>query len=280
MNACTPRGHYFFAVRQFGGLYAFVLEVDLAAYEEHNFRWDPGGVIMTALQLSRLVRDNAYSTEYAARIVEHADGAKQVIPQGQHHLAFLPTYRFRESRDWLTVAEVEELAELIDAYWQNMDRLPNQLARATTLSEGVVHQSTLERAVVVLFMGLEALLNTGKHQVTKQITKRMPLLADDVGVDGITKTFARKMYQARSAPAHGQELDLEPATRTGQATTASAVDPAYLAKVARVQDLLRAATRKGIEEPSFAAVFEDASSIRSRWPVQTRVGLLRRTVQL
>jgi hypothetical protein len=43
MNACTPRGHYFFAVRQFGSLYAFVLDVDQAVYEEHDFTWDVGG---------------------------------------------------------------------------------------------------------------------------------------------------------------------------------------------------------------------------------------------
>jgi hypothetical protein len=82
MNACTPRGHYFFAVRQFGGLYAFVLEVDAPVYEQHPFAWDVDGVIITALQLSRLVRDNGYSPEFAARIVEHEDGRKQSFRRG------------------------------------------------------------------------------------------------------------------------------------------------------------------------------------------------------
>jgi hypothetical protein len=281
MNACTPRGHYFFAVRQFGGLYAFVLEVDAAVYEQHHFAWDVDGVIITALQLSRLVRDNGYSPEFAARIVEHEDGRKQVIPQGQHYFAFLPTYRLRDDRDWLTVAEAQELRALLDAYWANMDALPRKLSRAISLSEGVVHQSTRERALVMLFMGLEALLNTGKHQVTKQITKRMPLLAADVAVAGISRSFARRMYADRSSPAHGQELVfLTPATRTGQATRTSEIDPDYIAKVASMQDLLRAATRKGIEEPAFAATFADVASVRARWPVTTRVGLLRRRVQL
>src|SRR5512133_265267 len=158
MNACTPRGHYFFAVRQFGGMYAFVLEVDLAVYEQHHFAWDVDGVVITAMQLSRLVRDNAYSLEFAARIVEHDDGVKQVIPQGQHYFAFLPTYRVRGDRDWLTLAEAHELRTLLAAYWANMNALPGQLSRAISLSEGVVHQSTLERALVMMFMGLEALL--------------------------------------------------------------------------------------------------------------------------
>lgn len=280
MNACTPRGHYFFAVRQFGGLYAFVLEVDLAAYEGRHFRWDVDGVILTALQLSRLVRDNGYTTEFAARIVDHADGQRQVIPQGQHYLTFLPTFRVRDDRDWLTAAEAANLRTLIDAYWNNMDSLPRQLSRAISLSEGAVHQPVLERALVMLFMGLEALLNTGKHQVTKQMTTRMPLLASELGVAGVSKNFARKMYAYRSSPAHGQELELQPASATDQALRTSEIDPAYLTKVARVQDLLRAATRRGIEDPPFAAAFTDAESIRARWPATTRVGLFRRTVAL
>jgi hypothetical protein len=187
MNACTPRGHYFFAVRQFGGLHAFVLDVDLDVHEQHHFSWDADGVVITALQLSRVVRDNGHSPEFAARIVEHEDGQKQVIPQGQHYFSFLPTFRLRDDRDWLTAAEAQELRSLLDAYWANMNTLPRQLARAISLSEGGVHQSTLERALVTLFMGLEALLNTGKHQVTKQITKRMPQLADDVGLSSLRR---------------------------------------------------------------------------------------------
>jgi hypothetical protein len=282
LNACTPRGHYFFAVRQFAGLYAFVLEVDLTVYRKHHFRWDVEGVIITALQLSRLVRDNGYSPEFAARIVEHEDGEKQVIPQGQHYFAFLPTFRLREDRDWLTVAEAEELKHLVDAYWQNMGALPRQLHRAISLSEGAVHQSVLERQLVMLFMGLEALLNTGKRQVTRQITTRMPLLAKEVGVSGVTKRFCQRMYDDRSSPAHGQELKLQPASRTGQAMRTSQIESAYLAKVARVQELLRAATRKGIEDPSFAATFADAKSIRAKWPVTRRIGLgsFHRKVQL
>lgn len=280
MNACTPRGHYFFAVRQFGALYAFSLDVDLAAYKEHHFAYDGDGVVITALQLSRLVHDNGYTMEYAARIVEYADGQKQVVPQGQHYFNFLPTYRVRRDRDWLTRGEAQELRALLDAYWQNMNRLPRQLNRAISLSEGAVHQSTLERQLVMLFMALEALLNTGKHQVTKQITRRMPALAADLGVAGVSRNFARKMYGDRSSPAHGQELALPPATRTTQATRVSDLDAAYVAKVALVQDLLRAATRRGIEDPAFAAHFADVASTRRQWPATSRVGLLRRKVAL
>jgi hypothetical protein len=184
----------------------------------------------------------------------------------------------------MTAAEAEELRLLLDAYWQNLPMLPRQLQRAISLSEGAVHQAVLERALVMMFMGLEALLNTGKHQVTKQITTRMALLAADVGVVGVSKTFARMMYADRSSPAHGQELNLSASTRTKQgrrqARRTTDLDLAYVGKVALVQELLRAATRRGIEDPAFAAAFIDIASIRAQWPVTTRVGVLRRSVQL
>jgi hypothetical protein len=58
------------------------------------------------------------------------------------------------------------------------------------------------------------------------------------------------------------------------------VEVDYLARVARIQDLLCAATRRGIENPAFAVHFADVASIRRQWPVTTHVGQLRRNVEL
>jgi hypothetical protein len=88
----------------------------------------------------------------------------------------------------------------------------------------------------------------------------MPLLAADVGIAGVSGRFARSMYGDRSSPADGQEHVLPPASGTGQALRTSEIDPNYLAEIARVQDLLRAAARKGVEEPLFATTFADAAS--------------------
>lgn len=276
MNACTPRGHYFFPVRQFSALYAFSLEVDLETYRRDHFHFDNEGVLITALQLSRLIRDNGYTMEYVARVVDYADGQRQVVPHGQHYFAYLAAYRVREDRDWLTTGEAEELRGLLDAYWANMDALPQQVTLAISLSEGVVHQTTRERGLVVLFMGLEALLNTGRHQVTKQITKRMVMLGQELGFDGISRRFATEMYAARSSPAHGQELRLRATTSAKQEPRqrrwTTDLESDYLAKFARIQDLLRAATRRAIEDPEFAAVFTDIDSIRRRFPVTSMAG--------
>ena len=116
-------------------------------------------------------------------------------------------------------------------------------------------------------MGIEALLNTNKDKVVKQITTRMPLVAAEVGIAGVSGTYARRMYSDRSHPAHGQELNLPPATASGQEDDPpAAIDP-YFGKVARLQDLLRAIVRRAIDDLEFADVFRSNAAIRARWPV-------------
>jgi hypothetical protein len=74
MNACTPRGHYFVPVRQFGQRYSFVKEVPIEGLKERHFAWDTDRTLDDALTLSRLIRDNGYSTQYAARLLDYEDG--------------------------------------------------------------------------------------------------------------------------------------------------------------------------------------------------------------
>jgi hypothetical protein len=131
-------------------------------------------------------------------------------------LGLSPDLSLREDRDWLTVGEAAELRALLDAYWANFERLPPQVKREISLSEAVVHQPTLERALVIMFMGLEALLNTGKHQVTKQISERMVMLANEIGFARVSRGFGEEMYGDRSSLAHGQELELPPAVSAEQ----------------------------------------------------------------
>jgi hypothetical protein len=66
MNACAPRGHYFVPIRRSGQRYAFVRAIDLDDWRDRRFHWDADGVLTDALMLSRLVRDNGFSTEFAA----------------------------------------------------------------------------------------------------------------------------------------------------------------------------------------------------------------------
>lgn len=279
MNACTERGHYFWAIRQFGALYAFVLDVELEAYDRHNYAWDVDGVLRRALELSRFIRDNGYSAIYAARIVDFDSGQQQVIPQGGWHLYYLASYRLRDDRDWLTHSEAEELAVLLDQWWAHEAQLPLRVQRAVSLAEGVVHQAVIERALVMLFMGFEALVNTDKNQVTKQVGVRLRALGEELEVDGISRRFVEDMYGDRSSPAHGQELKKlyrgtpDSPAEAGQADyddgddAGAALDREYLTKLARLQDFQRAVLRKAIADPAFAAIFSSNDTIDRRWSV-------------
>ena len=115
MNAFTPRGHYFVPVRQFGQRYSFVKEVPLDELEERHFAWDTDSTLDDALTLSRLVRDNGYSTEYAARLIDYEDGQRCVVYV--LHREDKAIWRLHRDREWLDAAEGRELAALLVAYW-------------------------------------------------------------------------------------------------------------------------------------------------------------------
>jgi hypothetical protein len=63
MNACSPRGHYFVPIRQFGQRFTFIRDVPLDEWEARPFQWDPEGLLSDAMIMSRLIRDNGYSTQ-------------------------------------------------------------------------------------------------------------------------------------------------------------------------------------------------------------------------
>ena len=78
MNACVQRGHYFVRARQFDQRYSLIREID-PADAERRVAWDPDSVLRDALMFARLVRDNAYSTEWAARITDYDDGQQMIM---------------------------------------------------------------------------------------------------------------------------------------------------------------------------------------------------------
>ena len=82
-SACSlQRGYNHDPTPQLGCRYAFVWAVDHQTYEADPFGWDGDDLLWTAVVLSRLVRDNGYSLEYAARIIMCRDEVAEVIPVG------------------------------------------------------------------------------------------------------------------------------------------------------------------------------------------------------
>jgi hypothetical protein len=78
--------------------------------------------------LSRLVRDNGYSTEYAVRLIDYEDGQRCVVyvPYREDKVI----YRLRRGREWLDAAEGRELAALLAAYWDCREDLPPRVREA------------------------------------------------------------------------------------------------------------------------------------------------------
>jgi hypothetical protein len=266
MNACTPRGHYFHPIRQFGQRYSFIRDVDLGEWEHNPYRWDADDAIWDALTLSRLIRDNAYSTQYAARIADYEDGEQMVIytqtGESKH------VYRLRHDRDWLDMAEGAELCRLFSAYRERNSPLPPRVRRAMWRTEYASWVKWADLSLPLLVGGLEALLQTEHEQATKQFVRRVPALAEEVGVEEVTRKFCDDMYDTRSQWVHGARVKLfaaGPEAQPGQAPTEE--QWSVLGKVARLQDVLRSAVRRAVEDDQFADVFVDDERIRERWPI-------------
>lgn len=268
LNACTPRGHYFAPVRQFDQLFSFIRDVDLKEWQQHRFRWDPDDAIRDALSMSRLVRDHGFSTGYAARIANYADGEQSVMyvpPSESNH-----AYRLREGRDWPDRAEADELRSLLGRYWSMRETLAPRVRRALWRAEYSSWVSWADLTLPILVSGLEALTKVGRRRLTEQFKTRTVALSNDLGVEGVTTELAERMYDARSDWVHGSGIQLfatgqeaqedSPASRTANERDA-------LADVALLQDLLRTAGRRSVEDDAFSEVFSDDRLIESRWPI-------------
>jgi hypothetical protein len=261
-NACEFRGHFYYSPhRAYGWRYDYVLDQPLD--EAHCSRWDQDELIRLALALSRFVRDNADSGQYAARVTEHANGELRVMPYDCGELR--QVYRMSDPhdsviRDWLDADEAHRLAELIEAF-RSAGELPRRVGQAFWKLEHAAWEYYADVILPVLVAGLEGLLTTSNELPTRQFVTRVPLLAQELGIAGVTRTFCSRMYEARSQGAHGGDIELfQSASRR----------PAALKMLALLQSVLRAAVLRAIRDASFRSVFEDDALIRNRWPVERR----------
>lgn len=264
-RACTPRGHHFAPIKQFGQRYSFIREVRISEWQSNPYRWDPDGVLHDALAMSRLVRDNAVSLEYAARIVTWEDGEQVISWTG--HGPLNNAYTVRHERDWLTYEEAAELRALLASYWEAKDDLPQRVTRAMWRAEYASAIRWGDVSLPTIVSGLEALLKTERHAATRQFKERACALADELGVSDVTESWAEGIYDARSDWVHGSSVTLfalDPALSGGPSNPS---ESQAFQDLARVQDLLRAAIRRAIEDKTFRARFESDDSVRSHWPL-------------
>jgi hypothetical protein len=269
--ACQPRGHYFFPVGAPNQVYSFVRRMPASEHEDHPYRWDPEGVLGDSLSLSRLVRDNGFSKQYAARITDYEDGEQQVVYLPWSEDAVI--WRLDRRREYLDGPEAEELARLLASYWEIGDEMPPRIARALWRADYVPRFRWADLALSFVVSGLEALLTVEQTRFTRNFKRRTAALAEELGVEGVDQAFAERMYKGRSEWVHGAHVSLFAPPRPAGIEDPRPSGPeseegrARLDDVALLQALLRTAIRRCIEDPGFRAVFDDDAAIRERWPV-------------
>ena len=224
-----------------------------------------------AYKLSRLVRDNAVSTEYAARVVAYADGERQVVP-GPVTSEWAIAYRAGTERSWLDADDVAALRGLVSAYWQTPPAPGSRLDRAVARCEASAHFPFAEDAVREVVTGLEALLKTNRHQATLQFIQRVPALARDLKIRGANRRFCDQIYRWRSQASHGARTTMSSGQAGVAAQSASGARQRALDKTFLIESVLRAAIRQALLDRGFRRIFDRPSRIRSRWPAVTPRG--------
>jgi hypothetical protein len=263
LEASTPRGLNFDAIRQFGQLYSFWREVPQAEYEAGPFGWDRSQAITEVIAVSRFVLDNPHSFEFVGRVIDRSDGHRRIAPLLGYDGRI--AYRSRQDRFWLTTEEAGELRMLLDQYRAVKDVLPDRVGRALRHADRSCYCRYLEEALIKIVTGLEALVNTGDEEpVAAQFVKRSQALAAELGVE-TSRSYWNWVYGARSRPVHGAESQLVAPVGWDES---DADPPRDVAKIAKAQDVLRQAIRKAFEDDGFRAVFESEESIQARWPLE------------
>jgi hypothetical protein len=203
LRATDLRGENWSPTRQYHVVHAYVRTAWQEADGEAPDRlhhWDADGRLYPCVQLSRLVRDNATSTERAVRRLINADGSERLVPFDgfDSHVA----YRlYPERPGWLDVDEAQQLDALARAYWGG-PALPERVGRGLRRVESVTRERYLEDALPLVVGGLESLLKVIRDFARAQFAQRVPAVAREVGVT-LTEAQCRDLYDDRSALVHG-----------------------------------------------------------------------------
>jgi hypothetical protein len=132
-------------------------------------------------------------------------------------------------------------------------------------ADSVTGERYLQDALPITVGGLESLIKVGRDWVSAQFAQRVPQLADEVQVEGLTEERCRDIYNDRSALVHGTEVDLSGPVDLDE------FGQGFLA----LQETLKRTLRKATENPDFGARFQTDEAIKAAWPASiTRQGEL------
>jgi hypothetical protein len=255
--ACQPRDLHFRAYEDDSHRYAFVrspVNPPISRLHAFDYDGDRNDVMHSALALSRYVALNAHCTEVAVRRIE---GVFDTTPLQIKSVD--PAYRFYAwrpldgSRGFMTQKEAEALGPLLERYLADEPRLPPRVRTAIWYCEQSFRQQYVDVATAHVVTALEALAKVDLWKASLQFRTRVPILAREVELAGVTQRTARLFYKRRSHTVHGQRIKV---------TTASAATR----DLGLMQRLLTRVLRRAIEDRAFRASFT-GPKIKQRWPV-------------
>jgi hypothetical protein len=242
-RACLFSGHNWDPSEQAGCLYAFAKEVP------RDRRWDEDGYLTEAIALSRLCHPTSIALEYSATVTFGARGQiHQVIPaahQGHGAQAFVADTTLR---NWLTPTDLVDLPDLMRAL-RTVPR-PGRVANAIWLYEYAARTEEISVRWTLTVTAIEALCHVERNRSTSQFVVGVLGLAQRLELPW-TEDEARTVYSDRSAFAHG-------------ATVQNTAAPGLLI---RAEALIRAASKRALLDPAFAALFSDPVTVRAAFPL-------------
>jgi hypothetical protein len=233
-------------------LYGYVLE------HPKGFDWDPAGGLSEAVGLSHLIRPTETAYEFAASVQLERDVPVHVEPANRltpYLKAWCATERHRR---WLTAADAAQLRDLIAAHAAIRGELrASRTGRAiTAFAQTPYLYDAYIRGLAVACI-LESLVNSGSERPTAQFHKRVPLLAEGVGISGVDTAWAKKAYRVRSALAHGGDV-------VSPLKGGFGAEVEFDRLLARMEDIVRGALRRATLDARWRAILDDP---QSKWPI-------------
>jgi hypothetical protein len=247
MDACE-RGLNFSPKLHFRARFLFLREDAPGGYGV----WDEDQSIVAAMAMTRLVVPHSYSTEYAGSIVTDPLLGRSIEPVSgpARWCGFTPQPM---QRNWLDRKDAEAVANLLRHFDEDAPR-PERVRRALWLHEYLARVGYLEIAWPLTVTALDALTNTNDRFQRAVFTARVEAMAEELSVAGVDADLLDRAYKTRSKAVHGLQ-----GLPYGD-------DPEASRELFVLQSILRAAIRRAIESPDWAANFADDAVIRKKWP--------------
>lgn len=259
-DACDSPGWNFHPARQYGMRYAFCRRVQPT--QETYYQWDQDHTIGSAILLSRFLHPTTIGSSLAAKLY-FRDGKLQSIVPGPTQSKCSHAWIVAETnwRDWLSLAELEQLRDLLPRY---ITHAPSRVRLARKHIDNAFYAYFLDERFALLVTAYESLLKTSRNELTEQFKIRAARLAEMLGIE-LSLEDLHNTYAHRSDFVHGSIPNFErfALEADGQRPESAEIHPNLIGRYNRCETVLRLALLRASTEPDFAAMFSSNESIEN-----------------